>query len=81
MSRNPSHPSRPSPRVRLLLRPPLTFSEFGELLKAIAQRMDDLNIDHAAGSDYEVANEGETVTLRDPTGLTVETFDLQAFRT
>lgn len=80
MSRNPSHPSRPSPRVRLLLRPPLTFSEFGDLLIAIAQRMDDLNIDYAVSSDYEVANEGDNVTLCDPTGLTVMTFDLQTFR-
>lgn len=72
--------SRPSPRIRLLPRPPLTFVEFGNLIRAIGQAMDELGVVHEASSDYEVANEGENVTLRDPTGLTVQTFDLQAFR-
>ena len=73
-------PSRPSPRLRLLPRPPLTFDAFSELLKAIGQTMDDLAIPHEVSSDYEVSNEGDIVTLRDPTGLTVATYDLQAFR-
>ena len=73
-------PSRPSPRLRLLPRPPLTFDAFSELVKAIAQTMDDLGVPHEVSSDYEVSNEGDTVTLRDPTGLTVMTYDLQAFR-
>ena len=73
-------PSRPSPRINLLPRPPLSFDAFSDLLKAIGQTMDDLGIPYEASSDYVVSNEGEIVTLRDPTGLTVQTFYLQAFR-
>jgi hypothetical protein len=73
-------PSRPSPRIRLLPRPPLTFEAFSDLLKAIGQGMDELGVAYEVSSDYEVANEGNVVTLRDPTGLAVMTFDLQTFR-
>ena len=73
-------PSRPSPRLRLLPRPPLTFDAFSELLKAIGQTMDDLAIPHEVSNDYSVSNEGDIVTMRDPSGLTVMTYDLQAFR-
>ena len=73
-------PSRPSPRINLLPRPPLSFDAFSDLLKAIGQTMDELGVPYEASSDYVVSNEGEIVTLRDPTGLTVQTFDLQAFR-
>jgi hypothetical protein len=73
-------PSRPSPRIRLNPRPPLTFEEFSDLLKAIGQTMDELGVAHEVSSDYEVANEGELVMLRDPTGLALMTFDLRMFR-
>ncbi len=72
--------SRPSPRIRLLPRPPLTFVEFGNLIRAIGQAMDELGVAHEVSSDYDVANEGDNVTLRDPTGLAVMSFDLQTFR-
>ena len=58
-------PSRPSPRINLLPRPPLSFDAFSDLLKAIGQTMDDLGILYEASSDYVVSNEGEVVTLRE----------------
>lgn len=75
-----SKPSRPSPRIRLNIAPPLAHEVFSKLLKAIGQAMDDLQIPHESSNGYEVRNAGDIVSLYDPTGAVVKTFDLARFR-
>ena len=73
-------PSRPSPRIRLNIAPPLALEVFSKLLKAIEKAMDDLKIPHEASNGYAVRNAGDVVRLSDPAGVVVKTFDLAQFR-
>jgi hypothetical protein len=71
---------RPSPIIRLSIRPPVVFDVFAHLIRAIGKTMDDLGIPHETSSEHAVTNEGDVVYLRDPEGKTLMTYDLQAFR-
>lgn len=75
-----SKKQRPSPIIRLTIRPPVVWSVFTKLIAAIGQTMDDLEIPFETSSEHSVTNEGDVVTLRDPQGATLATYDVQALR-
>lgn len=72
--------SRPSPRIQLQLRPPSTFTAFNRLVKAIGDEMDRLEIPFDVSSDYAVRNNGDVVSMYDPAGIVVATFNMQDYR-